>query len=308
MTGADSIPDIELEPTLKALGLKGALLITAETRATDTRVWKVAHGGRSLAIRVYRENQRSAMETELQGMKLASRHGIPVPAVVATGSVHDRFPAMAIDWLPGGLVGETIVRNPARARRLGLSAGRLLAQMHAAPVETDTSTILLAHDWVSRAGKIEDWLRFRLDDPARQNHSLLHLDYHPYNLITNGPGVTGVLDWTNAALGDPRADVARAVSLLRVVAPVVVAARGAHRVTLGRYTRSFLAGYESTAGRLEDMEPFYAWAGLVIQRDLAPKAAMIVPDGADRLMRKIERWISHWLARASVTPELCQSP
>src|SRR5438132_39917 len=39
--------------------------------------------------------------------------------------------------------------------------------------------------------------------------ALLHLDYHLLNVMTDRSRVTGVLDWTNARAGDPRADLAR---------------------------------------------------------------------------------------------------
>lgn len=44
---------------------------------------------------------------------------------------------------------------------------------------------------------------------------VLHLDLHPFNvLVGDGGQVTGVLDWANAAAGDPDLDRARTWSIL----------------------------------------------------------------------------------------------
>jgi Ser/Thr protein kinase RdoA (MazF antagonist) len=45
--------------------------------------------------------------------------------------------------------------------------------------------------------------------------NLLHLDLHPYNVLVDDAGeVTAVIDWTNAAAGDPQLDAARTWSIL----------------------------------------------------------------------------------------------
>ena len=60
----------------------------------------------------------------------------------------------------------------------------------------------------------------RLDDgwgcaPPGPERNLLHLDLHPYNVLVDDAGeVTAVIDWTNAAAGDPRLDAARTWSIL----------------------------------------------------------------------------------------------
>ncbi|MGH7813465.1 MAG: phosphotransferase [Candidatus Binataceae bacterium] len=44
--------------------------------------------------------------------------------------------------------------------------------------------------------------------------SLLHLDYHPINVIVKGPRVTGVIDWVNADRGDRHLDAAMTAVIL----------------------------------------------------------------------------------------------
>src|SRR3989304_1106734 len=44
---------------------------------------------------------------------------------------------------------------------------------------------------------------------APSTSSLIHMDFPPLNLVSDGAAVTGVIDWPRAAAGDPRADLAR---------------------------------------------------------------------------------------------------
>src|SRR5262249_27386609 len=48
---------------------------------------------------------------------------------------------------------------------------------------------------------------------------ILHLDFHPLNLIRAGGGPPVVLDWTESGVGDPHADVGMTVMLLECAPP-----------------------------------------------------------------------------------------
>ena len=45
--------------------------------------------------------------------------------------------------------------------------------------------------------------------------TLVHHDFHPLNLLVGSQGITGIIDWASAAAGDPRADIALTISILR---------------------------------------------------------------------------------------------
>jgi aminoglycoside phosphotransferase (APT) family kinase protein len=50
------------------------------------------------------------------------------------------------------------------------------------------------------------WLK--QNQPQGVELAVCHLDFHPLNVLFDGNRVTGVIDWSNASLGDPAADVA----------------------------------------------------------------------------------------------------
>ena len=67
-------------------------------------------------------------------MDAACRAGLPVPRVCARGAWQDR-PALLLDWCPGRPVLEELVKQPARAGRIGALFGARQACIHAAPQE-----------------------------------------------------------------------------------------------------------------------------------------------------------------------------
>jgi hypothetical protein len=58
-----------------------------------------------------------------------------------------------------------------------------------------------------------DWLSLHRPPPSRPA-SLLHLDWHPLNLIRGEGGGLTVLDWTEADVGDPHADLGTALMMI----------------------------------------------------------------------------------------------
>jgi aminoglycoside phosphotransferase (APT) family kinase protein len=49
---------------------------------------------------------------------------------------------------------------------------------------------------------------------GRSPDSLVHMDYHPLNVMVNGPRVTGVIDWVNTDVGDRHLDAAMTAVIL----------------------------------------------------------------------------------------------
>jgi len=107
------------------------------------------------------------------------------------------------------------------------------------------------------------------DDPA----CIIHLDFHPLNLTTDGHQVTGVLDWANVALGDARADLARTVTLLRLAPAPPGSPTLLVGVLRGVLEVAWRKGYRR--GDLTDsfrgMKPFYVWAGEWMESDMGRK-------------------------------------
>jgi aminoglycoside phosphotransferase (APT) family kinase protein len=134
-----------------------------------------AHGAREV-LRRYRLPRDTALEVE--AMQLARAHGFPVPSARALNDTD-----IVMDRLEGPTMLEDMMRRPWRIARHAVTLAALLDRLHA----------IEAPSW--------------LPAPIGPGDSLLHLDFHPENVILTAGGPV-VIDWPNAARGVPAADVA----------------------------------------------------------------------------------------------------
>jgi aminoglycoside phosphotransferase (APT) family kinase protein len=261
----------------------------------DTAHWRVEQGPTTYALRVFRAEQLSTYRREMAAMEAAHNAGLAVPAIHAAGIWQER-PALLLAWCPGVPLLEAIRREPWRIGPLGMAFGRMQAHIHKtmapAPLQQDRS------GWISWAGPDAPLLQPVLERVASPAAKLLHLDYHPLNVLTDGRRITAILDWANARAGDPRADVARTYSILMVQPDIPGRQSLAVAIARRLLAWTWRRGYEQVAGRLCDMAPFYAWAGSVMVRDLAPRIANPELGWQPRHLEQIQRWARAWQQRA----------
>jgi aminoglycoside phosphotransferase (APT) family kinase protein len=271
---------------LEALGLPDATVLGRAAGGSDTAVWRIVRAGATYALRVFRPLEESDCLREIAVMRAAAEHGVPVPRVHVSGTALGR-PAMVLDWVPGQTVVEALLEDPSRVERLGVQFGRAQAAIHATPAPREL--LDAATDWIAWAGPAQAALRAPLRAAGLANSRLLHLDYHPLNVMTDGETITAVLDWANARAGDPRADFARTYTILRLDNG------GLDREPEGRrlvraFAHAWRRGYSEAAGPVERLAPFLAWAGQTMLRDLAPKRT-------SEQLAPARRWTARWERR-----------
>lgn len=292
-----AVRDDTLNPAaiLNALHVPAATSMSLVREGTATALWRVTHGSQVSALRVLRPEQTAAFRRELAAIEAAREGGVPVPAIRAEGYWGER-PAMLLDWLPGAPLAQAIRRAPWRAVPLGRAFGRIQAQIHSTmPRDPWPGT---PSDWIEWAGEPDQRLQAALGRLSTRPPVLLHLDYHPMNVLTDGRSITGVLDWSNAHLGDRRADVARTYSVL-MVEPIVPGRQPLALALVRRLlTWGWRRGYAEASGRLVDMPWFYAWAGEAMVHDLGPRVND--PDSwwEERHLAQIRVWGDQWRRRA----------
>ncbi|HUG14682.1 MAG TPA: aminoglycoside phosphotransferase family protein [Thermomicrobiales bacterium] len=244
----------------------------------DTTIWRVEHGGTAYALRVFRPEQAPVVPREVAAMRAAAAGGVPVPEVHAVDA-SQRHPAMLLSWREDRTVVAELASRPERAWELGVLSGELLARINAVTAPEK------ARSWREGPGAVEPPLSTRLDTLARGD-ALLHLDFHPLNLLTDGQRITAVLDWTNARAGDPRADLARSISILRLDTGEL----SPHEQSLARqYERGLRRGY----GPVSEFAPYLAWAGAFMLNDIRRRS-----DATADQRRRIEAWVARWQRRA----------
>jgi streptomycin 6-kinase len=123
--------------------------------------------GGGRVLRRFKTGGRPDREADI--MEHARAHGFPVPGVL---EVLDD--ALVLERVDGETMLAELCRRPWRTRGHARLLAELHHQLHAIPFE---------------------------------GQRLLHLDFHPDNILLSGRGPV-VIDWTNARAGDPALDVA----------------------------------------------------------------------------------------------------
>ena len=242
-------------------------------------------------------------QREVAAMAAAGSAGLPAPRVSAESIWRGR-PVLLMSWMPGRPLRDELRTHPYpwRAWALGVEFGRAQAAVHAVP----PPEALLAHPtpWIDWANP-DDALRECLLLAAARGPdvlALLHLDFHPLNVLVADGRISAVLDWANARIGDPRADLARTASILHF-APLDP---GVPRPLESAVRRAFIAGwrrgYRGVAGPVGGMAPFYAWAGAVMIRDLTPRLGRPELPWLDlQFLERVRQWADGWRERAGCT-------
>jgi tRNA A-37 threonylcarbamoyl transferase component Bud32 len=164
-------------------------------------------------------NERSQV-LEARAMEFARAKGYPVPEVF---EVSDDGHDLVMERIEGPTMIEAASAQPWKLRGFGRDLAELHQSLHH----------LQAPEWMPAA-------------PCSPGERLLHMDLHPLNIMLSKKGPI-VLDWTNAARGNPLVDVAAtwvllasgSVSSSRVQAALVRVGRG---IILRAFLRSFPRG------------------------------------------------------------------
>ena len=158
------------------------------------------------------------IDHEARVMEYAAERGYPVPRV---HDVRAGGSEIVMERLDGPMLMQVMRKRPHTMAR----NTRLLADLH------DQLHELAAPDWLPRVGDGGD--------------RLLHLDLHPMNVMVTRRGPV-VIDWSNAARGDPLTDVAHTYVLLTCPrAPLPYALRAALQPSRLMMARVFTARYRS---------------------------------------------------------------
>ena len=175
--------------------------------------------------------QEARLRTEVALLRLAAQSGVPVPRVLDVLSLDQDAGegmglAILMEWLDGETLGARIVRSESLAAIRPLLArrcGEILARLHAIDwrahhldelLETTPPRQLVATTWQRYQAlahpqpMIDFTARWLLDHlPSGGELSLVHGDFRIGNVMFDERGLTGVLDWELAHVGDPLEDL-----------------------------------------------------------------------------------------------------
>jgi aminoglycoside phosphotransferase (APT) family kinase protein len=288
--------DIEPRRVLDQFGFADATDPVAVPGGWETLLWRfTTSDGAEHALRVYRlDGAEQAAWREGVAMETCAAAGITTPRVEATGE-YDDLPAVVQTWCPGKDLVELGARRPWSLPRLGREFGRLQARLHqvAAPEELAADA---PRDWLRQVLPRHMHLAEQLLAAGTATGTLVHLDYHPLNVIVDG-AQAAVIDWAYSAAGDVRADLAlTAVALEIAPAPRRSRLKPLMRLSRKLVLRAWLKGYRDVAKEVPDYRPFMAWACAfryrVTDASLGRPGVWATPQDQEELQRHIDRWSS----------------
>jgi aminoglycoside phosphotransferase (APT) family kinase protein len=166
---------------------------------------------------------------EFEVQRFLRQCGYPVPAPVLWEERCDALggPFLLMEQIPGPTVLRRLVRRPWTVLAVAEQMAELQARLHRIPVQdfphlaepladrglNEIEEIIRRYGFRSLNPGL-DWLRDRLPEPPA-TPGILHLDFHPLNLIHRPGHLPAVLDWDMADVGDPHADIATTLLFLR---------------------------------------------------------------------------------------------
>jgi aminoglycoside phosphotransferase (APT) family kinase protein len=230
----------------------------------STMLWRISGAGPAdCVLRVFPPGDARWRDREALAMRAAARAGLPVPDVVMLDAIADR-PAMLTTFVPGTTVAATL--DPGRAPATGRTLGRLLGEINQISAPEGLAP---ADAWRDRAGPALAPLRDRLAALPDADR-LLHLDYHPENVLMAGDAVTGIVDWTNTLPGPPHIDLGRSRAILRMVRMLPTVPPEVASV-LEAFETGLVAGHAGTHGPDPAPDLTLAWGIGTICVDFAPQ-------------------------------------
>jgi aminoglycoside phosphotransferase (APT) family kinase protein len=170
---------------------------------------------KNLVLRAHRSDHSGhPAELEYQLLRALYQSALPVPEplLVDTSASLLQAPYLLMAFVEGS----SVIRGEQLLQHMELMAAMLL-RIHALPT-TDLPLLpsrnepmpeLLAYlprgsEW----DRLREYLASKAWPACEQTPRLLHGDFWPQNLLWRNGAIAGILDWEDAALGDPLSDVA----------------------------------------------------------------------------------------------------
>jgi aminoglycoside phosphotransferase (APT) family kinase protein len=242
--------------------------------------WALRLDGRPLVLRCDPPGapRAGAMAREAALIRAAGNAGVPVPEVVASG---DDFVVM--ERLCGETIPRRILRDEAFAdarSKLTVQCAEALARLHrgvdaVADLPDDDDPLGSLRDVLDSFGEPHPalelgFLRLARDRPRSTARTVVHGDFRLGNLMVDGDGLVGVLDWELAHVGEPAEDLGwLCVRSWRFGGSAPVAGVGTREELIGAYTAA--GGAEVDIDTLGWWEAFgtLRWGVITVQQAAA---------------------------------------
>lgn len=239
-----------MELALRLAALVGAPVTDLQRMlgGASRQTWSFSAGGRDLVARCDPPGapRGGTMAREATLLRAAGKAGIPVPEVVA--GTDD---LLVMQRLHGEAIARRILRDEAFAgarERLPAQCADALARLHTNVPPEQVPGLPAADDPLGTTRDLLDsfgephpafelgLLRLARTRPRPTGRCVVHGDFRLGNLMVDGDGLVGILDWELAHIGDPAEDLGwLCVRSWRFGGPRPVAGLGTRQALLSSY-------------------------------------------------------------------------
>lgn len=277
---------MNIERILSELGISTYTSYKEVLDGADSSVWKIElPDDTAFALRILPATGIGQFLEEEMKIALAVEAGIQVPNVLCVKVVGNSA-VMLMEWANGVPVLEQLMTHPESARIIGIKFGEAQATIHKIRVPEQ---FINRNSWLTPKSVEEKELFESLSDKFEfKSNALIHLDFHPLNVLTDGEEITAVIDWANAAAGDPRFDTARTFSILRLEATRPGSGLDQFTEVFKAFEVGWKEGYGKVNRGFELPSLFNAWAGTRMIRDLSGKRE-------ESEFVRIKDWANTWM-------------
>jgi len=187
-----------------------------QTGMTDIYSW-----GEGQILKVFHDwVPPHGVEHVVQMDRLVYEAGLPVPAVGESIEVNGRI-GVVYEYIEGGNMGDRLLGVREAKPEMVFQLAQVFAELHVDintwgnvpelhPQQPQLERVIRAVDVLPRDLK-EATLKILHELP--EGDCLCHGDFHPYNVLMSPRG-PAIIDWNNASIGNPLADVALSALIL----------------------------------------------------------------------------------------------
>ena len=206
-------------------------------------------------LKLFRPQYAYAAPMEARKARAVHAAGVSAPEVFDEVEVDGR-PGIVFERIEGPLLFERLRGGPPAWE----AVGRDLAALHATLLPREVSGLERLREMAARGRDAQPEAERSTFDRRLaafpEGATLCHGDFHPGNVILSERPV--VIDWPNAVLGPPAADVARTTILLRFQGPSDVRTTRIRGALHAAYLDGILAATSVTREDVARCEPFLA--------------------------------------------------
>lgn len=159
---------------------------------------------------------------EFKTLEILQKNGIPVPRPLY---LDEEGTMLGTPGIVTGYVSGEQVASPSDPMSWTRSLAMMLARIHSVPCNTTDKSFLLDANaeasWFLRSGSVPDYMKAHPDgvvvwqtvhdqwpNMEQASAGLVHIDYWSGNVLWDAGRIVAVVDWEEAAYGDPGIDVA----------------------------------------------------------------------------------------------------